>query len=334
MASAPFLCAILPNEAAVPGYGHGRLRQPVVFPPKGFLGGAYGWVPLVVSMPRRSRDGRCSLALHTETSGETPGEECVIDDVDDAPTPKKRLYASISAALKTTSRKADKLRDQRARRRPNLTLRSWNCIRHRSNPLREEKVRQLVTGQSVLPVVGHCHVLEKTGMSKEISLRDLKTCEPGNKVGVGVIDWLLGHFNAMPQLDDQFFYPTKFAISLRESMAGRSGWIHPKKRSFFLEWHWRVVGQDGRRRKLMEFGKVFIPFRGDSGLWCLAYAQPAVDRKIRLYGTEGPNDDNVPDIVQGLKTILEEQEFSENLSPKAMGARKNQRYDKAVKGVC
>ena len=240
----------------------------------------------------------------------TPGEDGVVD-LDIVASPRKRLYLSISVGLKSTSRKAGQLRDQRAQRRPHLALRSWDRVRYQTNRLREEKVQQLVKGHKVLPVVGTRDVGDKTRHREAISLRDLKTCELSSEMDTRVIDWLLSHLNGMPQLDDQFFFPTSFARLLARVMTDRSNWLNIQKRSSFLEWHWRKGGKGGRQRKLMAFGKIFLPFRGVGGAWCLAYAQPAVDRIIRIYGTEDTKGDNVPIIIERLQEFIEEVEFHE-----------------------
>ena len=259
----------------------------------------------------RTRRGR--LASEAEKKETT----IVIDEEDASADGTKRTYLNISGdAVETCTARAAALRLQRARKRPRLTLGTWRTLEQYQNPDREKKIVDILRGRSILPIKRHvvAGLPPDRKMLEGITLQDLQTCHVKRVLSSSVIDWLLANINSLPQLGDVLIYPTCFVPFVEGRKAD------PVLEQQIQEWERDPEREDQNRRPLMNYGKVLIPFCTSQKTWCLAYLQPAIDRRIRVYSTlSGSRVQKAPQI-RHIQTFMKEQH--------------GQRYNSMERGSC
>lgn len=231
-----------------------------------------------------------------------------------------RIYLDISTEIEASTGTVEKKRDDRARKRPKLTLSSWQTLNRLSNPVREERVKAVMGGEPILPIASYPNSIPAGDEGEPlipsgITLEELKQCLPGKeRLSACVIEWLIGCIRTLPQLVDTFIYPTK-TVELLEK---RDANVDLDRQ--LSEFHW---GAGGQPRRLMAFGKVLVPFSLSEDHWCLAYIQPPVKKcEIQIFSSKpvrlSPNLDRK---LKLLRNFFAELQRREQVSTVSHGVR-------------
>ena len=242
----------------------------------------------------------------------------VIDDDHDRSHGSKRTYLDISGGvIETCSARAAAMRRKRARNRPQKTLSSWMTLERRQNPDREKKVAEVLQGRPVLTIKLSVipELLSGGDIAQGITLQDLQTCDTGKVLSSKVIDWLLASINSLPQLADVLIYPTYLVPFIARQR------YEPVLGKQIQEWTRGQNTADESPRDLMKLGKVLIPFMSSQKKWHLAFLQPAIDRRIRLYSSSPIRQARSSTEVRHIQTFLREYQTHRGKKNSTIGAR-------------